>query len=103
MYAVIKAQSFQYLVTKGDKIKIPARIGEAGKEVIFDNILMLKDGSDTIFGKPRIEGAKVKGMVKKHGKAAKKIVYKFTRRESYRRKRGHRQDFTEVEITEIVK
>jgi large subunit ribosomal protein L21 len=103
MYAVIKTSGLQFLVSKGDKIKIPALVGEAGKELEFNEILMIKDDGGAVFGKPTINGAKVTGTVKKYGKSAKRIIYKFTRRESYRRKRGHRQDFTEVEITEITK
>jgi large subunit ribosomal protein L21 len=103
MYAVIKTNGLQFLVAKGDKIKIPALVGEAGKELEFNEILMLKDDGGAVFGKPQISGAKVTGVVKKHGKSAKKLTFKFTRRESYRRKRGHRQDFTEVEITNITK
>jgi large subunit ribosomal protein L21 len=103
MYAVIKTNGLQFLVAQGDKIKIPAKIGEAGKELEFNEILMLKDDGEAVFGRPQIKGAKVTGMVRKHGKSAKKLTFKFTRRESYRRKRGHRQDFTEVEITKITK
>jgi large subunit ribosomal protein L21 len=103
MYAVFKTNGLQFLVAKGDKIKIPAKIGEAGKELEFDEILMFKDDSGAVFGKPTLSGAKVTGVVKKHGKSTKKVTFKFTRRESYRRKRGHRQDFTEVEITKLTK
>ncbi len=102
MYAVLRAKGFQYLVTKGDRIKIPARIGETGKTVEFEEVLMIKNGDKTDFGRPLVKGAKIKGIVRRQGKSAKKIVYKFIRRENYRRKRGHRQDFTEVEITDIV-
>lgn len=103
MYAVVRTHGFQYLVEKGDRIKIPALFGETGKPVEFEDILMLGDGDKTDFGRPLVKGSRVKGIVLKQGKSAKKIIYKFTRRENYRRKRGHRQDFTEVEITEIVK
>lgn len=103
MYAVFRANGLQFLVTKGDKIKIPAKVGEAGKEMEFNEILMLKDDGGAQFGRPTLSGAKVTGVVKKHGKSTKKMTFKFTRRESYRRKRGHRQDFTEIEITKIAK
>jgi len=102
MYAVLRTHGFQYLVAKGDRIKIPALFGETGKPVEFEEILMLKDGDKTDFGRPLVKGIRVKGIVRKQGKSPKKIIFKFTRRENYRRKRGHRQDFTEVEITEIV-
>uniref|UniRef100_A0A7C6AGF7 Large ribosomal subunit protein bL21 n=1 Tax=candidate division WOR-3 bacterium TaxID=2052148 RepID=A0A7C6AGF7_UNCW3 len=103
MFAVIKTNSYQYVVSKGDRVIIPALLGETGKEVEFDKILMIKDNENVILGKPYIEGALVKGIIKKTGKLPKVIVYKFIRRENYRRKKGHRQLFTEVEITDIIK
>ncbi len=103
MFAVIKANGYQYLVSKGEKITIPARIGEVGKKVEFNQVLMIKDNGKTTFGQPYIKGAKVKGVVKTQGKLPKVIVFKFKRRLKYRRKKGHRQDFSEVEITDITK
>jgi len=103
VFAVIKTNSYQYVVSKGDRVIIPALLGETGKEVEFDKILMIKDNENVILGKPYIEGALVKGIIKKTGKLPKVIVYKFIRRENYRRKKGHRQLFTEVEITDIIK
>ena len=103
MFAVIKTKGYQYLVKKGEKITIPALIGGAGSEVEVDKVLMLKDNDNTKVGTPYVEGVKVKGIVKQSGKLPKIIVFKFTRREKYRRKKGHRQDFTEVEITDIIR
>jgi len=103
VFAVIKTNSYQYVVSKGDRVIIPALLGETGKEVAFDKILMIKDSENVIVGKPYVEGALVKGIIKKTGKLPKVIVYKFIRRENYRRKKGHRQLFTEVEITDIIK
>ncbi|HEC79101.1 MAG TPA: 50S ribosomal protein L21 [candidate division WOR-3 bacterium] len=103
MFAVIKTSGYQYLVSKGEKILIPARIASEGETVEFDNVLMIKDNGKTEFGQPYIKGARVKGVVRKVGRSPKVIVFKFRRRKKYRRKRGHRQDFSEVEITEIKK
>ncbi len=103
MFAAIKAKGYQYLVAKGEKITIPALMGKVGDKIEFDKVLMLKDSKDIIVGKPYIEGAKVNGVIKNCGKLDKIMVFKFTRRENYRRKKGHRQDFTEIEITDIVK
>jgi len=102
MFAVIKANGYQYLVSKGEKIIIPALLGEVGKELEFDRVLLLKENGKTTVGKPYVEGAKVKGIIRNCGKLPKIIVFKFRRRENYRRKRGHRQLFSEIEITEIV-
>ncbi|MEO0155917.1 MAG: 50S ribosomal protein L21 [candidate division WOR-3 bacterium] len=103
MFAVIKTNSYQYVVSKGDKVIIPAVLGESGKEIEFDKILMIKDESGVVVGKPYVEGAIVKGIIRKTGKLPKVMVYKFIRRENYRRKKGHRQLFSEVEITDIIK
>lgn len=103
MFAVIKTKGFQYLVSKGERVVIPAYIAEVGKTVAFDKVLMIKDNGKTEIGQPYIKGARVKGVVKKVGKLPKVIVFKFRRRKKYRRKRGHRQEFSEIEITEIKK
>ncbi len=103
MFAVIKTNGFQFLVSKGEKITIPALVGEVGKEVAFNQVLMIKDNGDTTVGKPYVKGARVLGMVRKQGRLPKVVVFKFTRRTKYRRKRGHRQDYSEVEITQITR
>lgn len=103
MFAVIKANGFQYVVSKGEVITIPADLGELNTDVRFDQVLMIKDNGNTIVGKPYIKDAAVTGVIKKSGKLPKVIVYKFKRRLKYRRKRGHRQDFCAVQITDIIK
>ncbi len=103
MFAVIKAKGYQYVVSKGEVITIPANLGEPNSEVKFDQVLMIKDNGNTIVGKPYVKDAAVKGVIKEHGKLPKVIVYKFKRRLKYRRKKGHRQDFSAVQITEIIK
>jgi large subunit ribosomal protein L21 len=103
VFAVIKANGYQYLVSKGEVITIPAQIGEVGKKVEFDKVMMIKEKTKTLFGEPFITGSKVKGIVKEHGKSPKVIVFKFRKRKKYRRKKGHRQNFSKIEITDIVK
>ncbi|KPL14789.1 hypothetical protein AMJ74_02715 [candidate division WOR_3 bacterium SM1_77] len=103
MFAVIETKGFQFVVTKGEKIKIPAIIADEGKEVEFDKVMMIKDDGKTLVGKPYVKGAKVKGIVRECGRLPKIIVFKFIRKEKYRRKRGHHQAFCEVEITDILK
>ena len=102
MFAVIKTNGFQFLVSQGERITIPALVGEVGKEVEFDQVLMIKDNGNTAVGKPYVKGAKVIGMVRKQGRLPKVVVFKLKRRIKYRRKRGHRQDYSEVEITQIT-
>ncbi len=103
MFAVIKTNNHQYVVSKGDKIIIPEVVAESGKEIEFNKVLMIKDDNGVSVGKPYVEGVVVKGIVKKIGKLPKVIVFKFIRRENYRRKKGHKQDYSEVEITEIAR
>ena len=103
MFAVIRANGYQYLVSKGEIITIPAHIGELGKEVEFDKVLMIKENTNTLFGQPYLDGSKVKGIIRKHGRLPKIVVFKFRRRKKYRNKKGHRQDFSQIEITDILK
>ena len=103
MFAVIRANGYQYLVSKGEIITIPAHIGELGKEVEFEKVLMIKEDKNTLFGQPYLDGSKVKGVIRKHGRLPKIVVFKFRRRKKYRNKKGHRQDFSQIEITDIVK
>ena len=90
-------------MSKGEVITIPAHLGEPNAKVEFDQVLMIKDNGNTIVGKPYIQNAVVKGVIKEQGKLPKVIVYKFKRRLKYRRKKGHRQDFSAVQITDIIK
>jgi large subunit ribosomal protein L21 len=103
MFAVIKAKGYQYVVSKGETITIPAFIGEVNKEVLFDEILMIKDNGSTEVGHPYVKGAAVKGVIREKGKLPKVIVYKFKRRLKYRKKQGHRQNYSKIEIIDIVR
>ncbi len=103
IFAVIKTNGYQFLVSSGEKIIVPARLSEVGKVVEFEKVLMIKDDGNIKFGRPFVKGAKVKGIVRRQGKLPKITVFKFKRRLKYRRKRGHRQDYSEIEITDIVK
>ena len=97
MYAVIKTGGKQYKVASGDVLKIEKIAGEAGKEVVFNEVLAI----DETVGTPLVAGASVKATVLKQARDAKIIVFKKKRRQSYRRKNGHRQSITLVKITEI--
>ena len=97
MYAVIKTGGKQYRVSSGDVLKIEKIAGEAGSEVVFNEVLAL---GDTV-GTPLVAGASVKATVIKQARDAKIIVFKKKRRHNYRRKNGHRQSITLVKITDI--
>lgn len=98
MYAVIKTGGKQYKVAPGDVLKIEKIAGEAGSEVVFNEVLAL----DETVGTPLVAGASVKASVLKQARDAKIIVFKKKRRQNYRRKNGHRQDITLVKITDIL-
>ena len=99
MYAVIKTGGKQYKVASNDVIKIEKIAGDAGSEVIFNEVLAMDD----VIGTPLVSGATVKGTIVKQAKDAKVIVYKKKRRQNYRRKNGHRQNITIVKITDLCK
>jgi large subunit ribosomal protein L21 len=114
MYAVINIGGKQYKVSEGDVIELEGKKGEIGKEIEFENILLLR-GEEKLeignspasmpeAGRPSAIGgrAKVIGEVLEHKKGKKIVVFKYKRRKGYKRKQGHRQQFTKVKIKKIV-
>ncbi len=101
MYAVIKTGGKQYRVQEGDVITIEKLDVEAGQKIEFDQVLVMNNDSDLQVGAPYIEGAKVFGNVVENGKAKKVIIFKYKAKKDYRKKQGHRQPYTMVEITGI--
>ena len=102
MFAVIKTGGKQYRVAADDVITIATLEGEPGAAVTFDQVLMVTNDNGTQVGAPLIAGATVSGEVVEHTRGAKVIAFKKRRRQNSRRKRGHRQDYTVVRITEIL-
>jgi len=101
MYAVIKTGGKQYRVREGDTLRVEKLPAEAGAKVQFDQILMVGEGADVTVGTPYISGSQVSATVISQGRGDKIKVVKFKRRKNYLRQNGHRQAFTEVEITKI--
>jgi len=101
MYAVIKTGGKQYKVSKGDKITVEKLEGEQGTSIVFDQVLLLEKDQKLITGAPLVEGSSVHAEVVKQFRDAKIIIFKKKRRQNYRRKNGHRQSLTEIEIKEI--
>lgn len=101
MYAVIVTGGKQYKVSEGDTLFIEKLTAEEGEAVTFDQVLMVGDGDKVTVGAPAVEGATVEAKVLKNGKAKKIYVFKMKRKKNYRRKKGHRQPFTKIEITKI--
>jgi len=100
-YAVIKTGGKQYRVQQGDVLRVELLAAEAGATVTFDQVLLLGDGEAISVGTPLVEGATVSATIRKHGRADKIRIIKFRRRKHYKRQQGHRQHFSEVEITGI--
>lgn len=101
MHAVIKTGGKQYRVQPGDELDIEKLPEGKGEQVVFDQVLAVGDGSELTIGKPIIEGASVKANVVAHGQTKKVMVFKKKRRKGYQVKKGHRQQFTRVRITDV--
>lgn len=99
-FAIIETGGKQYWVSPKDKIKVEKLAAEAGQEITFDKVLLTRD-KDTKVGKPYVSGVKVVGKVLKQGRARKMRIFKYHSKTRYRRRLGHRQQFTEIEITSI--
>jgi len=101
MYAVFATGGKQYRATEGDRLKVEKLEVPAGETIELDKVLMIGDGEDLKVGSPILEGAKVTATVRSHGRGKKIRIIKMRRRKHYRRQMGHRQYYTELEITGI--
>jgi large subunit ribosomal protein L21 len=100
-YAIFKAAGLQFKAEEGQTIRVPLLQAEPGKKVTFDEVLLASDGKSVHAGKPLVKGAKVTAEVVRHGKDKKIRIFRFARRSGYRRKAGHRQQFTELKVTDV--
>ena len=101
MYAIIESCGKQYKVSEGDVVFFEKLDAEEGKKVTFENVVLVSDEGKVEVGAPYVKGIKVEGKVVAHGKGKKIVVFKYKPKKNYRRKQGHRQPYTKVEITEI--
>ena len=101
MYAVVKTGGKQYRVAAGDKLRIEKLPAAVGSEVVLDQVLLVAEGEAVKAGAPLVAGAAVKATVVAHGKHDKVSVFKLRRRKHYKKSQGHRQHYTEIEITGI--
>ncbi len=101
MLAVIKIGGKQYKVEPGKKIKIEKIEEQEGKEITFDEVLLVDTGKDLTIGEPLVKNAKVLGKVLKQDKHEKVVIFKYKPKKRYHLKKGHRQPYTEVEILKI--
>lgn len=102
MFAVIKTGGKQYLVGPGQKLKIEKLEAKEGGSIVFDVVLLIGNEKKVIIGEPHLNGAKVEAKVLRHARTRKVIVFKYHAKTRYRKKKGHRQHFTEVEIGKIT-
>ena len=103
MYAVFQTGGKQFRAEPGARLRIPSLDVEPGDSVTFDHVLLTSDdGEDVKVGTPTVDGASVKAEVIRHGRGDKVIVFKRKRRKGYRKKQGHRQNFTEIRIDEVL-
>ena len=101
MYAVIKTGGKQYRVVPGARLRVEKLDAEEGAIVEFDQVLLVGEGTDVTVGKPLVDGGLVTAKVLSQGKGKKVTIIKFHRRKNYLRTKGHRQFYTEVEITDV--
>jgi len=98
MFVIIQTGGKQYRVSSGQKLKIEKLDVKVGDVVVFDKVLLTAIGDDIHIGDPYVSGAKIEGRVLNQGREKKKIVFRYHSKTRYRKKAGHRQHFTEVEI-----
>ncbi|ABI59215.1 MULTISPECIES: 50S ribosomal protein L21 [Nitrosomonas] len=101
MYAVIKTGGKQYRVQIGNKLKVETLPVEVGSDIQLDQVLMVADGEIVSTGAPLLDQAKVSATVISHGRHDKIRIFKMRRRKHYRKQQGHRQNYTEIQITGI--
>jgi large subunit ribosomal protein L21 len=103
MYAVFQTGGKQFRAEPGARLRIPSLEAEPGDSVTFDHVLLAGDGEESVqVGTPTVDGASVKAEVLRHGRGDKVIVFKRKRRKGYRKKQGHRQNFTEIRVDEVA-
>jgi len=100
-FSVIETGGKQYKVAAGQKLKIEKLNDEKGVKIFFDKVLLTVDGDKAEIGTPYVKDAKVEAVVSKQSRDKKKIVFRYHSKTRYRKKKGHRQSYTEVEITKI--
>ena len=102
MYAIIESCGKQYKIAEGDVVFFEKLDVEEGKKVTFDKVVLVSEEDGKVqIGNPYVKGIKVEGKVVSHGKSKKITVFKYKAKKNYRRKQGHRQPYTKVEITGI--
>jgi large subunit ribosomal protein L21 len=102
MYAVIRTGGKQYRVSQGDTLRVETLDANAGDSIEFDQVLMVGEGEQVKIGAPLVKGSKVTATIRSHGRGDKVEIIKFRRRKHHMKRMGHRQNYTEIEITGIT-
>jgi large subunit ribosomal protein L21 len=102
LFAIVQTGGKQYRVSPGDVLRVEHLPGERGDEVLLEQVLLVADGDAIQVGQPLVAGARVVSEILRQGKAKKIIIFKKKRRKKFRRKQGHRQLYTALEIKDIV-
>jgi large subunit ribosomal protein L21 len=102
MYAVIQTGGKQYKVVAGEKIKVEQIVADVGQEIVIDQVLAVGSGAALTVGSPLVPGASVRATVVAQGKHDKVHIFKMRRRKHYRKSQGHRQTFTELQISSVM-
>jgi len=102
MYAVVDIAGQQFQVEEGAVVRVPRLDLEEGAKQTFSNVLLVRSDNETLVGSPHVAGAAVEATVVGHVRGDKIIIFKMKRRKNYRRRNGHRQDYTEIKVDGIV-
>jgi large subunit ribosomal protein L21 len=102
MYAIFEDGSHQFRVSEGDRIVVDRRAGEPGSELVFPKVLLVAGSGEPVIGAPLVEGARVEAKIVRQFRDKKIIIQKFRRRKNMRRRNGHRQPQTMIQVTHVV-
>ena len=103
MYAVVETGGKQMRIETGDQILVERLLGNVGESVEFEDVRLIVDGEDVVAEKEALDSAKVSAVIREHGRGKKVIAFRFKRRKKVRTKRGHRQPYTQIEVTDILR
>lgn len=101
MFAIVETGGKQYKISPGQKLKVEKLDATEGDNLVLDKVLLVADGEEVKVGAPYVEGAKVEAKVLSQGRHDKKIVFKYHSKTRYRKKKGHRQPYTELEVISV--
>ena len=103
MYAVVETGGKQVRLEQGDSVKVERIDGEVGEAIELDDVRLIVDGENIVADKGSLDASTVKAVIRGHGRGDKVYAFRFQRRKNIRTKRGHRQHYTEIEVTDILK